>query len=65
MDNFEEKEFTAGMIKSVEYIVQPLQRFIIASGAEMLLFSVYLGHLHSIELLFIATRCTNLGSVVL
>ena len=56
MGNWEEKEFTAGMIKSVEYIVQPSGRFIAARWGEMILFSVCLGHLCSIGLLFITTR---------
>ena len=38
------------MIKSVDYIVQPLGRFIIASGSEMILFPVFPEHLHSIGL---------------
>ena len=42
MGNLEEKEFTAGMIKSVEYIAQPSGRFIIANRHEIILFSVFL-----------------------
>ena len=61
MGNLEEKEFTAGMIKSVQYIVHPLERFIIASGGEMILFSVFLGHLHSIGLLFITANRSDFG----
>ena len=38
MGNLEVKAFTAGLIKSVEFIVQPSRRFIIAG--EMILFSV-------------------------
>ena len=56
MGNLEEKEFTAGMIKSMEYIVQPSGRFIIASRGEMILFSVFPGHLHSKGLLFITAK---------
>ena len=48
--------FTAGMIKSVEYIVQPLGKFIIASVGEMILFSVSPGHQHSLGLLFITPK---------
>ena len=40
MGNMEEKEFTADMIKSVEYTVQLLGRFTISSRAEMIIFCV-------------------------
>ena len=36
--------------KSVEYIVHPLGRFIIATGGEMIMVFVFPGHLHSIGL---------------
>ena len=59
MGNLEEMELTAGRIKSVEYIVQPPGRFIIASRGEMILFSVFLGHLHSIGCLLLQPRGTD------
>ena len=60
MCNLGEKEFTTGVIKSVEYIVHPSGRFIIASRGEMLLFSVSPWHLDSIGLLLLQPGCTDL-----
>ena len=61
MGNLEEKESTTGMIKSVEYIVQPLGRFIIAGRSEIILFSVFPGYLCSIGLFLLQPRGTGLA----
>ena len=61
MGNLKEKEFTSGMIKSVKYIVQPSGRFVIGRGGEMMLFSVFLGHLHSTGFLFIGAKRYSFG----
>ena len=61
MGNLKEKVFTVCVIKSVEYIAQPSGRFILATRDEMILFSVFLGDLHSIELLFITAKIYSFG----
>ena len=50
MGNLEVSKFTAGIMKSAEKMEQLSDRFITASVGTMILFSVLLGHLHSVGL---------------